>query len=135
MRGLLADADCIGQVNLLVEMMQDPSRRELFESLDVHVYALDELGLTLDASDRAIWERCRDEELVLLTGNRNADKPDSLQNVIKEHATIESLPVITITDTYRVSHDRHYAQLAADKLLEYLFEMDNLRGARRLYIP
>lgn len=135
MRGLLADADCVGQVRLLVELMQEPSRRELYEFLDLRVYAFDDLGLAFDASDRAIWQRCRDEELVLLTGNRNADNPDSLQNVLTEHDTAGLLPVITITDTYRVSHDRAYAHRAADKLLEYLFDIDILLGAQRLFIP
>ena len=45
------------------------------------------------------------------------------------------MPVITITDTYRVSHDREYAHRAADKLLEYLFDIDILLGAQRLFIP
>ena len=106
MRGLLADADCVGQVRLLIELMQEASRRELYEFLDLRVYSFEDLGLALDASDRAIWERCCDEELVLLTGNRNADNPDSLQNVIAEHDTTRLMPVITITDTYRVSLDR-----------------------------
>jgi hypothetical protein len=135
MRGLLADADCVGQVMLLSGLMEDDSRRELWESLRLQVFTLAELGLPLDAPDRLIWERCCREELVLITANRNAEGPDALQRVIAEAAVPSGFPVITISDTYRVAHERRYAQRAADKLLEYLFDMDNLRGAQRLYIP
>ncbi len=30
---------------------------------------------------------------------------------------------------------RAYAELVADRLLEYLYDMDNLRGVGRLYLP
>jgi hypothetical protein len=135
MRGILADADCVGQVELLIDLMQDSTRRELYEFLDLRVFLLADLGLSSDSSDRVIWERCHDDELVLITANRNADTPDSLQIVIAESATENSLPVITITDPYRVAHDRHYAHRAADKLLQHLYDIDILRGAVRLYIP
>jgi hypothetical protein len=135
MRGILADADCVGQVKLLIDLMQDHTRRELYELLDLRVFLLEDLGLSPDASDRDIWKRCRDDELVLITANRNADTPDSLQIAITESATEKSLPVITITDPYRVAHDRQYAHRAVDKLLQHLFDIDILRGAVRLYIP
>ncbi len=135
MRGLLADADCVGQVMLLSGLMEDDSRRELWESLRLQVFILSDLGLPLDAPDRVIWERCCAEELVLVTANRNAEGPDALQRVISESVDSGGYPVITISDTYRVAHERPYAQQAADKLLEYLFDIGNLRGSQRLYIP
>lgn len=135
MRGLLADADCVGQVMLLTGLMQDESRRDLWESLELQDFTLGDLGLPLDTPDRIIWERCCADDLVLITANRNAEGPDALQRVISESPDAGGYPVITISDTYRVAHERPYAHRAADKLLEYLFDIGNLRGSLRLYIP
>ena len=41
----------------------------------------------------------------------------------------------TFADANRVLSERSYAELVADRLLEYLYDMDNLRGAGRLYLP
>jgi hypothetical protein len=135
MRGLLSDADCIGQVRLLVALMQDADRREFWELLELDVLTLDDLGLSVQTPDRIIWERCRDEELLLITGNRNADDVDALQNVITECDDPLALQVITISDTARVGIDREYAHRAADKLLRFLFDIDDYRGTQRQFIP
>jgi hypothetical protein len=135
MRGLLADADCVGHVMLLVSLMHDADRREYWEYLELGVFTLSDLGLSSRTSDRVIWNRCRDEDLLLITANRNADDADSLQNVIEEAADPDALPVITISNSVRVGRDREFAQRAADRLLRYLFDIDDYRGAQRLFIP
>jgi hypothetical protein len=135
MRGLLSDADCIGQVELLVGLLQDADRREYWDFLELDVLTLDDLGLSVQTPDRIIWERCRDEELLLITGNRNADDADALQNVIAECNDPLVLPVITISDTARIGIDRAYAHRAADKLLKFLFDIDDYRGTQRQFIP
>ena len=43
--------------------------------------------------------------------------------------------VVTIADPDRLMRDRDYAERAAAQLLEYLLDLENLRGAGRLYIP
>lgn len=135
MRGLVADANCIGQVQLLVALMQEPECREFWDFLELDVLALSDLGLSSRTSDRIIWDRCREEDLLLITGNRNADDPDSLQNVIRAAADPVALPVITISDPFRIGQDRDFTQRAAQKLLEYLFDIDDYRGTQRLFIP
>jgi hypothetical protein len=48
------------------------------------------IGLAATASDLDIWQRCQTERLVLITDNRNADSPDSLEATIKRHNTPQS---------------------------------------------
>lgn len=78
---------------------------------------------------------CQDLGIVLVTGNRNADGVDSLEMTVRNHGTVKSLPVLTISDSKRLLRDRDYPQAAAVKLLEYLTDLENFRGTGRLYIP
>jgi hypothetical protein len=78
---------------------------------------------------------CQAEELILITANRNNDGPDSLEATIQAHGTPQSLPIFTLADPNRVLSERTYAEAVADRLLEYLYDIDNLRGAGRLYLP
>jgi hypothetical protein len=61
---------------------------------DAHIAA--DSGLQLDASDRAVWEACQREHVILLTANRNEAGPDSLQATIQQYSTPASLPVFTL---------------------------------------
>jgi hypothetical protein len=93
------------------------------------------VGLPLDASDALIWRTCQREELVLITGNRNHEGPDSLEATIRNENQEDSLPVITISDTGRMLQDRLYAEKVAERLLDYLMRIDEVRGTGRLYVP
>ena len=46
-----------------------------------------------------------------------------------------SLPVLTITDPGLVLTDRDYAERVATQVLEYLLDLDNVRGTGRLFVP
>jgi hypothetical protein len=93
------------------------------------------LGLEPDASDRAVWEACQREQVILLTANRNDAGPDSLEATIQRHNTPASLPVFTLANEQRVLRDRLYAAAVADRLLEFLFDIDSYHGTGRLYVP
>lgn len=43
--------------------------------------------------------------------------------------------VFTISDINRLRSEHEYAQAVVAKLLEYLFDADNIRGTGRLYLP
>jgi len=73
--------------------------------------------------------------MVLLTGNRNEESEESLEATLKKHNTLECLPVFTIGDPKKFMLDAIYAGKVADKLLDYLSELDRLMGAGRLYVP
>jgi hypothetical protein len=94
-----------------------------------------DLGLFPESSDRDVWMKCQEEELLLITSNRNAKGADSLEEVIRTLGTSSCLPVFTIGDPRRLFRDREYAERAADRFLEDLFDMANHRGVGRIYIP
>ena len=99
------------------------------------IESFDRLGLPHDTPDTELWELCQESGIVLVTGNRNAEGVDSLENAIETLGTPQSLPVVTIGDPDRLLRDRQYAQRAAAQLFEYLLDLENLRGAGRLYVP
>ncbi len=71
----------------------------------------------------------------MITGNRNDDGPTSLEATIRNENQPDSLPVITIGDADRVLRDRIYAEKVAERLLDYLMRIDEVRGTGRIYVP
>src|SRR5215813_3349874 len=108
--GILADANCAGHLALLVRLFHESWRRD-------------------------VWEVCQRTHVVLLTANRNDAGPESLEATIQQHNTTESLPVFTLANDQRVLREHRYAEAVADRLLEFLFDIDNYRGTGRLYLP
>src|SRR5207237_9235382 len=94
-----------------------------------------DLGLLPETSDSVVWQRCQQEELVLLTANLNSKGPDSLEATIRALNTPASLPVFTVATADRVLQSRDYAERVADRILEYLFDRDDFRGTGRLFLP
>lgn len=135
MRGILADNNCQGQFDFLVQLLRSGYRLELWEALEVDIREFVDVELQPESSDAEIWHVCQREELVLITANRSADGADSLERTIRDHNHSTCLPVVTISDSDRVVYDRNYAERSADRLLEILFEIENYRGTGRLFIP
>ena len=133
--GILADANCEGHLVLLLQLFHESWRRDVWEVLRLTPVSFADLGLQADASDRAVWEACQRAHIVLLTANRNDEGPESLAVTIKQHNTTASLPVFTLANDQRVLRDRPYAEAVADRLLEFLFDIDSYRGTGRLYVP
>jgi hypothetical protein len=127
--------NCEGHLQVLLRLFQDEDRLEFWTFMNLDTPSFSDLGLLPDSPDQLVWQRCQDERLVLLTGNRNAQGADSLEMVIRTLGTVHSLPVVTLADATRLLHDGIHARRAADKLLQILFEIDQHRGAGRLYIP
>ena len=73
--------------------------RELWFDLSISVESFESLGLRSDAT---IWRTCQEQKLILITANRNADGPSSLETVIRDENQPESLPVMTLADARRV---------------------------------
>jgi Domain of unknown function (DUF5615) len=132
---ILADANCEGHLALLLRLLQEGWRHDVWEILHLTPLSLSDLGLQPDASDREVWEACQREQVVLLTANRNDAGPESLEATIHQHNTPASLPVFTLANDQRVLRDRLYAEAVADRLLEFLFDIDSYRGTGRLYLP
>jgi hypothetical protein len=123
--GILADANCEGRFVLLLRLFQEDWRHDVWEVLHLAPVSFTDLGLQPDASDRELWEICQGEHVVLLTINCNDEGPDSLAATIQQHNTPHSLPVFTFANDQRVLPDRPYAEAVADRLLEFLFDIDS----------
>jgi len=99
------------------------------------VYTFADLNLAEHATDATVWHACQGAGVILITGNRNAHGPETLEVTIREQNEPGSLPVLTLADRHRVSRDRAYAESAVARLFEFLVDIDNLRGAGRLFLP
>ena len=95
----------------------------------------EELGLDRQASDAELWRVCQREQIVLITNNRNADGPDSLELIVRDENQPGSLPVFTLASAERIRTDNTYAEKTAERLLEYLVYLNEIRGAGRIYLP
>ena len=73
--------------------------------------------------------------MLLITGNQNAEGPESLEVTILQRNTAKSLPVLTLADPERVGHDASYAQAVVERLFDVLIDVEVLRGTGRLYLP
>ena len=93
------------------------------------------LGLPANTSDAALWQLCQMQQIILITGNRNEDGPESLEAVLQASNTPASLPVFTISEPQRLLSSRAYTHRVVERLMEYLVDVENLRGTGRLYLP
>jgi len=73
--------------------------------------------------------------MILVTANRNAEGPDSLEATLRSQNTTSSLPVFTFANARKVLNSRKYADRVAAQLLDYLLDIDRVRGTGRLYLP
>jgi hypothetical protein len=135
MRGILADINIQGQVDILRLILEGEYWAELWRDLSLRVYYFADVGLDADTPDAVIWRLCQQQELILITANRNEDGPDSLETTIKNENTARSLPVLTLADAEGIRRGRSYAERVVEQLLDYLMNIDNCRGAGRLYLP
>jgi hypothetical protein len=130
----MGDHDIEGQFAELLRILTSPAWNDLWEKLGFTRESFASLGLSEESPDVLVWETCQARQVVLVTGNRNNESPDSLEATIRRLNQLDSLPVFTISDPQQFSH-RSYAERAAVRLLDYLMELDKYRGAGRLYIP
>jgi hypothetical protein len=85
-------------VDLLVVLMQAEPWKLFWDHLHLKYAHFAEFGLAPRALDSLVWETCQNEELVLITDNRNKKGFDSLEATIQTRNTPTSLPVFTIAN-------------------------------------
>lgn len=138
MRGLLADANFEGQLDRLLDVLRSPEWLAFWLDAGFEVETFAGLGLAPETKDRVVWDRCQAEGLILVTGNRNADGADSLENAIRDGGP-ESLPVFTVSNGRRVVEDGAYARAAALTMLEAVYDLirrpETILGSGRVYLP
>jgi hypothetical protein len=134
-KGILADNDVVGQVDYLVALMRAEPWWEFWQNLGLALFHFEDLGLSPTATDLEIWERCQAEGVVLITGNRTLSGPDSLEATIRQRNAADCLPVLTIADVQKVNTSKSYAEQVVATLIDYLQQIEAVRGAGRLYVP
>jgi hypothetical protein len=134
-KAILSDVNIEGHVQILVNILESAAWQGVWTLFNLQAYTFRDLGLDAKTPDVVLWQVCQQQEIILITSNRNDDGPDSLESAIRTMNTVHSLPVCTIADADQVLHSRAYAERVVVKLLDYLIDIDNFRGAGRLYLP
>src|SRR2546423_1562150 len=68
---LLADANIQGQVALLAAAIQTEPWHEFWNYLDLRLLAFSDAGLDSADSDAIVWQHCQQQDIFLITNNRN----------------------------------------------------------------
>ena len=132
---IMSDNDVRGHVARLLEICRASPWHDFWTDLGVDVCTFTDLGLAENASDATVWRACQESGVVLITGNRNADGPESLEITIRNENGPRCLPVLTVSDRDQIARDREYAELVLERLFEILIDLEALRGAGRLFLP
>jgi predicted nuclease of predicted toxin-antitoxin system len=78
------------------------------EMISIQFVTFDALGLSMDSDDRVVWQQAQKNQMILLTANRSMKGKDSLEQVMREESTEDSLPVVTISNPDRLLNDPEY---------------------------
>ncbi|MBF2029151.1 MAG: ACP S-malonyltransferase [Oscillatoriales cyanobacterium C42_A2020_001] len=129
---LLVDHNLGGHAEILLGTIASQGWLEL---LPIRFVTFKEINLSINSSDRVVWQVAQSSQMILLTANRSMKDEDSLEQVLREESYATSLPVITISNPDRLLEDRVYRNLWVDRILEILIDIKNFIGAGRLFVP
>ena len=101
----------------------------------VQFVTFDQVNLSINSDDRVVWRLAQANQMILLTANRSMKGKDSLEQVMREENTSESLPVITVSNADRLLNDSEYRGRCIESLIEIVLDIDTYLGARRIFIP
>src|SRR5438046_7140915 len=76
---LLSDHDVEGHVEALLMIWTLPKWIDIWQGLACEVETFKTLGLPTEILDADVWQFCQAHQIVLITGNRNAEGEDSLE--------------------------------------------------------
>jgi hypothetical protein len=137
-RGLIADVNFQSQLDRLTYILESDFWYDLWHGFDLVIESFAALGLHPETADRIVWERCQEEGLILLTGNRNDDGPDSLEATLRT-AGPNSLPVVTLGNARRLLEDSTYAERVVSELMDFLDDLESrpeaVLGSGRIFLP
>jgi len=128
---VLLDNDLTGHQELLTGTLHSTG---WYEYGLVRFLTLAEAGIKTNEVDRLIWRRCQAGGMILMTGNRNQDDPDSLEQTLREENVPDSLPVITVSDPQRIS-EADYRERCVHAIITIVFDLGNYLGSARQFIP
>jgi hypothetical protein len=131
MTAILIDHNLSGLAQLLYGTLQSLGWVELLQLVFV---TFDDAGLDVDTSDQNVWQYAQAHRMILLTGNRNMEGIDSLEQTIRDENFAASLPVLTVSRQNDLQ-ERAYRRRCAARLIEIVVDLEIYRGVGRLYIP
>ena len=73
--------------------------------------------------------------MLLLTANRNKSRTNSLEQVLLDYHSPQSLTVLTVSQAKRLLQDRAYRNTCAERIAEIILDFEFYRGIPRLFIP
>ncbi len=129
---LLADHNVEGHAQLLLGALKSLGWAD---ALDIRLATFDKVALTSASTDREVWQRVQELGMLLITANRNRSGTDSLEQVLRDEHSAESLPVLTVSQAKRLLQDRVYRNACAERIAEIIVDLDIYRGVPRLFIP
>ena len=88
-------------------------------------------GLPANLPDQEIWRFVQTHRLLLITNNRNNEDETSLQATMWRENTLDSLPIITVSDKNALIQS-DYRQRVAHRLAEIIIDLENYLGAGRV---
>ena len=132
---IMSDHDVQGHVSRLMDTCQASPWNGLWRDLECDVCTFEDLDLAEDATDAVVWQACQEGKILLITGNRNAEGPESLEITIRQRNSPDCLPVLTLADPDRIVRDRGYAESVVERLFDILIDIEVFRGAGRLFLP
>ena len=135
MPGIMSDNDIQGHFGELLNFLESDYWREIWDSLGLTVETFETQELARDAPDIVLWQSCQQHQILLVTCNRNQEGPESLETAIRTWNEASSLPVFTLADPVRFMNSRAYADRVVERLLDCLLNLDNYRGAGRVFLP
>jgi hypothetical protein len=94
----MADHNVEGHLHALMNIWASPDWGDVWSELSCEIESFERLGISHSTPDTELRELCQRHEIVLITGNRNAEGEDSLETAIAGLGTPRSLPVVTIGD-------------------------------------
>jgi hypothetical protein len=129
---VLVDHNIEGHAALLWSVLPD----EEWNAYEVEAFlTLEAARLPPAISDRELWRIVQKEGMLLLTGNRNMEDPNSLEATIREECRPDTLPVLTIADLDRLLADAQYRFRVALCVAEVALTLDARRGTGRIWVP
>lgn len=129
---LLADHNVEGHAQLLLRALKSLGWAD---ALDIRLATFDKVALTSASTDREVWQRVQELGMLLITANRNRSGTESLEQVLRDEHSAESLPVLTVSQAKRLLQDRVYRNACAERIAEIIVDLDIYRGVPRLFIP
>lgn len=100
----LIDYNLRGQAALLLGTIAAEGWLEL---IPIRFIGFEEVGLCENSNDLLVWQVAQNNQMIILTTNRNMKGNDSLEQVIREENTLQSFPVLTIGNKERLDEQSY----------------------------